>query len=61
MRIGTRVKDHNGEVGLVAEVFYDLIPLRNRFHSSRRVISAYLIRVSDKHWLYRSRDKVRKA
>lgn len=62
MRIGTKVKDHNGEVGRIAEVFYDLIPIhRNRYHNSRKVISAYLIKVSEKHFLYRSREKVRKV
>ena len=62
MRIGTKVKDHNGEVGRIEEVFFDLIPInRNRFYNSRKVISAYLIKVSDKHFLYRSKNKVFRA
>lgn len=61
MKIGTKVKDCNDEIGIVAEVFFNLVPIpRNKYHNSRRVIDAYLIKVNDRHYIYRSKDKVRR-
>lgn len=60
MKLGIKVKDRHGEIGTIEEIFFTLVPIpKNKYYNSRKVIDAFLIKVSEKHFIYRKRDDIR--
>lgn len=61
MKRGNKVVDKYGEHGIIDQVFYNLVEPKsyNKFKGHKSVVDAVLIKVNEKHYLYRKKGNFR--